>query len=397
MAATPGTVEHRVVHISAQAAVTIIGAALLFVVGRRMFVAAHRPLSWAAAATVVAILIEPLVERLAVHIHRVPAVLLTFLAIGAVVVGTTYLVFDSVQHAVDRLEEAAPKAAREIEHRDGRVGQVARDFHLTKRVESFTTTLDERVGSGNDVLKNTAGTAPAYLVCAVLTVFLMTYGPRLLDALLRQDPDEDRRDRVRKLVGPAVAKARAGVLLTAGLGFAVGILTATVARELDLPAPAAVGLTAGALALLPHVGIVIGSVPLLLLSLGFRTNSATLVLLVAVLAAQAFDSLWLRPRIARRSLDTGLLVPWVVAMLGYQIYGIGGAGYGLVFAIGGLAVFDRLHELNEERATEGSRSGRAPAKKVAKAKKAATEATKATKAAKGTTRKAPARRPRTAT
>jgi hypothetical protein len=68
-----------------------------------------------------------------------------------------------------------------------------------------------------------------------------------------------------------------------------------------------------------------------------------------VLAVQAGDSLWLRRRIAARSLDTGLLVPWIVAMVGYQVYGVGGALYGLVFAIGGLAVFDRMHELNEER------------------------------------------------
>ena len=356
MAATPGTVEHRTVHISAQAAVTVIGAALLFIVGRRMFVAAHRPLSWAAAATVVAILIDPVVDRLAVHVRRVPAVLLTFLAIGTIVLGTTYLVFDSVQHAVTRLEEAAPSAARRIEHREDRVGRVARDFHLHQRVADFTRSLDERVGSGRDVLKDTAGTAPAYLVCAILTVFLMTYGPRVLEGLLRQDPDEDRRQRVRELVGPAVAKARAAVLLTAALGFGVGLLVAAVARALDLPAPAAVGLTAGVLALLPHVGIVIGAVPLLLLTLGFRSTTATLVVLVAVLAAQVADSLWLRRQIARRSLDTGLLVPWVVAMVGYQVYGIGGAAYGLVFAIGGLAVFDRLHELNEERVAIATRS-----------------------------------------
>jgi predicted PurR-regulated permease PerM len=294
------------------------------------------------------------------------------------------VVFDSVQHAVDRLEQAAPSAAREIEHRDDRVGRVARDFDLTHRVESFTKSLDERVGTGRDVLKDTAGTAPAYFVCAILTVFLMTYGPRLLDGALRQDPDEDRRERVRTLVGPAVAKARAAVLLTAGFGFAVGIAAALVARALDLPAPAAVGLTAGVLALLPHVGIVIGSVPLLLLTLGFRSASGTLLLLLAVLAVQAFDSLWLRRQIASRSLDTGLLVPWVVAMLGYQVYGIGGAAYGLVFAIGGRAVFDRLHELNEERVAAGP-TRRAPAKKAAK------KVAKAPKAAKAPTKRTAAR------
>ena len=73
-------------------------------------------------------LLDPIVDRLATRIRRVPAVLLTFLAIGAIGVGTAYLVFDEVEQAVDRLEAEAPKAAAAIEDRDDRVGELARDF-----------------------------------------------------------------------------------------------------------------------------------------------------------------------------------------------------------------------------------------------------------------------------
>ena len=61
-----------------------------------------------------------------------------------------------------------------------------------------------------------------------------------------------------------------------------------------------------------------------------------------VLAAQLADSFLLRPHIAEQSVEIGLVVPWVVALLGYSVYGIGGAVYGTIYAVFGLAVLDQL-------------------------------------------------------
>jgi predicted PurR-regulated permease PerM len=371
MAASRGTVPHRVVHLSAGAAVTIVATILGLIVARSVFVDAHRPLSWAAAAVVAAVVLDPIVDRLAVHIRRVPAVLGTFLLIGAVAVGGAYAVFDGVQDAVDRLEQAAPEAAREVEAREDRLGEVARDFDLRKRVTDFVEALSDRVTGGDDVLRTAGGGAPTYLVCAILTVFLMTYGPRMAGAALQQDPDAARRDRIAAVVGPAVKTARSGILLTAGWATAVGVAGAAVATVLDLPAGLAVGFTIGVVALLPHVGIVIGSVPLLLLSLGFRSATTAVVIGLATIGLQVFDSMVVRKWISRRSLEIGLLVPWVVALVGYQVYGIGGGAYGLAYAIFGVALLDQLHRRNEQRLAE-------TAKKAAKA----TKARKATKKAK---------------
>jgi len=380
MAATRGTVEHRVIHLSGRAAVTIVLTVMGLIVAQRVFVAAHRPLSWAAATAIAAVLLDPIVDRLAVHIGRVPAVLLTFLVIGAVALGTTYLVFDEVQQALDRLERVAPEAAAEVESRDGRIGELARDFSLGERVDSFTKALNERATGGDDVLRTTAGTAPTYFVCAILTVFLMTYGPRIAKGALDQVPDEARRARIADVVSPAVAKARSAVLLTVGTAIGWGALTAIAATALDLPAPSAIGFAAGVLSVLPHVGLAAGSVPLLLLTLGFRSTTSALVVAAFVVAAQLLDSLVVNRWIAARTVDFGLLVPWVVALLGYEVYGIGGAAYSLVVAVGALAVLDRLHELNEEREAAAAKAAKA-AKGTTKRKPAAGTRKRAAKAA----------------
>ena len=298
----------------------------------RVFVAAHRPLSWAAAAVVAAVLLDPIVDRLAVHIRRVPAVLITFAGHRrASAWAPTYLVFDEVEQALDRLEAEAPDAAETIEDRDDRVGELARDFELTDRIRDGVGALDERVTGGDDVLRSTAGTAPAYFVCAILTVFLMTYRP----AHGRTPPCEQERDLVRRRShrghrrpGGAPRPSRRCVFAIAEAP--VGRLGGGGGRDRcsTCPRRPRVGFTAGVLSLFPYVGLTLGSIPLLLLTLGFRSLFAAAVLLVVVLVVQLVDSFLLRPRMAQQSVEVGLVVPWVVALLGYTIYGIGGAVYG---------------------------------------------------------------------
>lgn len=349
MAATRGTLEHRLIRLSWGGAITIVATIVGLVVLRRVFVAAHRPLSWGLAAAVAAVLLDPIVDHLAQRIRRVPAVLLTFLAIGAIGVGTTYLVFDDVQQALDRLETAVPEAAAEVESRTDRLGEIARDANLGERVDSFVEVLRGRVAGGDDVLRTTAGTAPAYLVGAILTVFLMTYGPRIATAAAAQDPDRSRAARASLITGAAVARSRRAVLYTAGLGAILGLVGTVVALLLDLPAPSAVGVAIAVAAFFPHVGLIAGSLPLLLLTLGFRSGALALGLLGVVLILQAVDSVMVRPQITRRSVHVGLLVPWVVALLGYAVYGVGGAAYGVMLAVFAIAVLDRLEAANQAR------------------------------------------------
>jgi predicted PurR-regulated permease PerM len=351
VAATRGTLEHRVARLSGTGAIWIVGTIVGLIVARRVFVAAHRPLSWAAASAVAAVLLDPVVEGLARRIHRVPAVLLTFLAVGAIGVGTTYLVFDDVQHALDRLETAAPEAAAAVAARQDRLGELARDGHLTDRVDSFVAVLGNRVTGGQDVLRSTAGTAPTYFVSAILTVFLLTYGPRIAMAALAQDPDPARRRRVGAIVALSVSRARRAVVLTVGVAALLGLISTSIANWLQLPAPAALGFAVAVMALLPHVGLIVGSIPLLLLTVGYRSGAMGIVLAVVVLVVQVFDSRVTRHWIARRSVHVGLLVPWVVALLGYAVYGIGGAAYSAIVAVFVLAVLDQLRLAQAVRAT----------------------------------------------
>jgi predicted PurR-regulated permease PerM len=340
VATSEGTVARRTIRLSPAAGVSLVAAVVLTWLLVRTFVAAHRPLSWAAAALVAAVLLDPVVDRLATRIKRVPAVLLCFVVAGGAVLGVAYLVFDDLDRAVGRLQEAAPGAAERIEARDDQVGQFAQDLHLTDRVDDAMAGLQHRVGSGGEVIRSTALTAPTYLVGAILTVFLMSYGPTIGAAALEQLP-ERRRRKVGDTLVAAARRARSAALLTLADCFVVGVLVWLVALLLDLPAPAAVGLVAGLVTVLPHLGIVLGSLPLILLTLGMNSGAQAVVVAVGVVALQAFDSIVVRRRI-NELVRLGLLAPWVVVLLAHAVYGVGAAAYGLAFAAFGLAVLDEL-------------------------------------------------------
>ena len=350
-----GTVERRLVRLTPAAALTIVGTIVGLIVARRVFVAAHRPLSWAAAAVVAAVLLDPVVDRLAVHIRRVPAVLLTFAGLAVLGVGTD----------LPRLRRggAGPRPARDGgarrrrddrgPHRPRRRARARLRAHRPhprrRRARSTTGSRAATTCSARPQAPR-----PSYFVCAILTVFLMTYGPRMANAALLQERDLVRRARIAAIVGPAVRGARAAIVFAIAEALWVGL---AVGGALDPARPAradrASAVTAGILSLFPYVGLTVGCHPdapahprLPVPVRGDRAPGRRRSSL------QLIDSMVVRPRMAERSIEIGLAVPWVVALLGYAVYGIGGAAYGVAFALFGLAVLERLEAAN--RAAVGS-------------------------------------------
>jgi predicted PurR-regulated permease PerM len=332
----------RVIRISGKSAVLAVVAVVLAILAQRLFVAAHQPLSWALAAGVVAVLIDPVVDVLDRRLPRVLSVIIALLVAAAATWGVIYVAFDDLSSGVDRLSESARDAAEELEARDDSIGKAARDVDASRRVDLFVDALDERVTGTEDVLASTAGTAPTYFIGGILTLFFMSYGPRLAQSAVDQLPDPRMREGVESVVPRALRRSRRAILLTVAEGVVAGLAVAGAAALLDVPSPAALGLAAGVMAMLPHVGLVLGTLPLILLVLALKSELVTVVTVVVVLACQLGDSFWLRRRIARRSVHIGLLVPWVVALLGYQMYGVGGVAYGLALAVFFLAVLDEL-------------------------------------------------------
>jgi predicted PurR-regulated permease PerM len=337
------TWERHLVRLTVPTAVIAIGTAALAVIARDVFRSAHRVLGWAAAAVVVAALLDLPIALLARRIGRVAAVAITFLVVAAVALAIVYGAFDDLQAEIERFQEAAPEAAARLEERDDRVGEIARDFQLTERVERFVDEIEDRFGGGGGgALLASAGSLPTYFVGAILTIFLMNYGPRIVLGGLAQIRDEQRRVMVADILGRALVRSRGAIFAALAQAMLVGIGAWLTCEALDIPAPATVALVVGLLALIPYVGIVVGALLIALLAAGFASVTAAVVVLVGAVALQVFEAREVRPGVDRATMRVGPAVPWIVAVLGYSVYGVGGALYGAAYGVFALAILDAV-------------------------------------------------------
>ena len=312
-------------------------AFVLITAARNFFMAAHRPLGWAVASASVAVLLEPVVRWVSRWMKRGLAILLIMLTLTAVVVTVWARVFTEVSEQVDRLERTLPVAAAELEE-DEDLGGIARDFRLRERVEDFVSELGERM-SRRSALEGAASSTPVYFVNGILVLFFLGWGPRMRAGFLRQLSDDDQRHRFDVIISISTRLGCRYVLAMAAQAMAAGVLTGVLLWTLEVPTPAALGTVVGAMSLVPYVGMLFGCVPALLLSAAVRPGVVTWTLAAYFLLLQVAGGL-LQQRIHRVSLRVGPAATVIAVVLGAEVYGLGGAVFGALLTVFGLAALD---------------------------------------------------------
>lgn len=330
--------------------VAAIGTA---VVAGNVFVAARRTIGWAVATIIVAWLLSAIIELLGRWMRRGIALLLTILAVGVLGVGAWLGVVASIRVEVSHIRTSLPAAADSLEQRY----DVAAQFKLSERVHAFVAEIDKRFSTSAAVSK-AAGTAPAYFVNGVLLLFFLGYGPRFLVGLRDQIADPERRAKVAGVVSRASTRSRNYVLITLAQIIAVVAGGTLVFYLLDLPAPFILGLLLGSLSAIPYLGAILGGIPALLLAAANIDIGVIAAVGALIVALQVFEVLVVRRRVDPRTIRVGPALPLIAAILGFRLYGGGGAVYGIVILIFALAVLDAWPAVTV--ATGGSTSSGSP-------------------------------------
>lgn len=307
-----------------------------------MLSASIRVVGWLLVAVVLAGLLEPAVTGLARRMPRGLALAVVVLVSLGIAAGVSYAVVDDLAAEVSELEDAVPRAAREVE-RSERFGEVAREIDLAERAEAFVEELPVRLRGGEvpDALRSAATRGVAFLATGILTIFFLIHGPRLVEAAIRQLP-AGRRPEVWRV--SLSAYRRSWHYITGSLAMAVisGLLAYACAAALDLPGKAPLALWVMLLDLIPLLGVVLGALPLILLAGTTATWEGTVAVAVVLLGWQAFEGLRLQRLVEQRALHLGPFVTIAVAMVGLELYGIGGALVGLVATVLAGATLDEV-------------------------------------------------------
>lgn len=331
-----------------------VGAALTAWLLSGMFASSHRTLGWVVACGVVALLIDPVVAVLDRHVPRFVAVVTVLLGAVAFVVLIGVGVAREVVESLDELKGVAPSAAAELEADYS----WARDLELERRVTDAVDQIDARIRER--AVAEAADALPAYLVTAILMLFLLAGGRRYLNGFLNQF-SEPRRTKWRTIVVRAARRGRRWILGSLAHGLVVGSLVGGVAWLFDVPAAVSLGVLVGAFSVLPLIGVLVGGIPAVLLAFGLEGWRAGATIALLLLALQLAEALLVRPRIEVHSVRVGPAVPIIVGLLGFELYGLGGAIYGIALAVIALAALDAAGQEPDGAAGSPAPPGAAPA------------------------------------
>ncbi len=255
---------------------------VLVLVVRNVVVSSAGVLGWAIASIVAAVLLSPLVSLLDRVLPRALAIILVFLAVAAIGIGARSLYVTQLQDQIDFLAEHAPDIASGIEDRSDRVGEVARQIGLVDRVGELTERLQDNLGTPSDALVDAARSVPAYVVCFILTIFFMLYGPRIITAGLERTP-ADRRQRNGEILRGAARSTQIQIGAAVAGAVVVGLVIWLVGTILDVPSVGLFALFGAAVSVVPYLGILVGWLPLVIVGVGVAPAwQVGLVALVAV-------------------------------------------------------------------------------------------------------------------
>ena len=125
---------------------------------RNVFVAAHQIVGWVVACSIVALLIDPVVNLVDRLLPRALSVIVVVITLVTVVIGVVAGLTRELLSSIDDLEEAAPRAAVGLEERY----DWAADVDVTTRVTDLVERINESVRS--ETIDRAFGQLPIYLV-----------------------------------------------------------------------------------------------------------------------------------------------------------------------------------------------------------------------------------------
>jgi predicted PurR-regulated permease PerM len=306
---------------------------------------AQRVLSWVLTSVVVAAMVFPLVALLARYMPRAVAVLLVVVAgLGAIgFVG--YRVVDDITSQMDRLQEAAPERAAELEADS----EFFQEIKLQERVERLVDSIPGRLAGGEpaEVVRSAATRGVAFLANVILTIFFVLYGPRLVAGAFEQIRDPVRREMVERVTRNASRRAFTYARVKMLEVVVQGFLAFAIARAAGVPGPAALAVWVALWTLVPVAGVVIGALPIVVFA--GATSMSWAVAVAAVYVVIAIGDWFLNRELQRTTVNIGSFVIVLAGFAGLELYGLLGA---LLFVMGAVLAVAVVAEIGPEEVGE---------------------------------------------
>jgi predicted PurR-regulated permease PerM len=294
-------------------------------------------------ASLVALVLSPLVRFNSRFVPRGLAILLAYLTVVVVValiaIGLAAPVATQLLHFEHNLPELTRQANRELADIQRFFDKHGVKIHIEKQGQSALSTLEKDllkrsgdiVSFSQGLLSKAVSVGVDLVLILVLSIYLLVYG-REIGALVRRlmpPGDGTTADDYPRLVQNAVASYVRGQLLFSVVMGGSAALLVTIFGLLGLfPAGTSYswffGVFYGLMEFIPYIGPIIGPIPALLVAL-FEHPISAVWLLIAFIGLQQLEGHVVAPQLFRYSLRINPILIIIALLIGDKLYGIAGA------------------------------------------------------------------------
>jgi len=309
---------------AALACAGVVGLVAVFAVAS----ATSRTLTWVVIGTLLALALDPLVDRIQqkVGLRRGVAVSLVLAAFFTSLTVLALLVGPETSRQVRTLSEDLPEVVGQLTELP-LVGDTLERNDVPQKVEDWLNNLPETLAGPDADIGDRAESILSGFLAAMATglvvIALLLDGDRLVRAFQRLTPvrHRPRIDRAGRQFYDIVGKYFAGSLLVAMLH---GLYVLCVGLVLGVPLAPLLGLWAAVVSLIPQIGGALAGAPFVLL--GFTESATTgVICLIAFVLYLNFENHILSPIIVGEAVDLSAPTTMVGAIVGASVAGVPGA------------------------------------------------------------------------
>jgi predicted PurR-regulated permease PerM len=294
-------------------------------------------------ATVIALILNPLVSLFSRVLPRGLAILAVYLLGLAVVAGVVIVLLNPVSAQVNRFADNVPHLVREANNELANVqswlNRNGIKIHIQQQGQTALQTLQHNVlkSSGSivtfsrDLLSKLVTLSFDFVLVIVLSVYLLVYAPQIgvLARRIMPPGDGTPEDDYPLLVQRAVSGyVRGQLLFSLVMGTSAALLLWVFGATGVFPDGSRYAVFFGAfyglMEFIPYIGPIIGPAPAVLVALFTDPISAVWVVLLFV-ALQQLEGHLVAPQVFRISLRINPILVILALLIGYQLYGIAGA------------------------------------------------------------------------
>jgi predicted PurR-regulated permease PerM len=295
------------------------------------------------AASVIALILNPLAKHLQRGVPRGIAIVLSYIVVLLIfaVIGALLSapVSSQLSHFTDNFPHFVKRANNDLVSIQSFFDRHGIKVHIAQQGHSALQTIEKKVlkSSGSvlsfsrDVLGKLVTLSVDLILTFVLSVYMLVYARHIGDLARRWMPagDGTPADDYPTLIQHAVSGyVRGQLLFSLIMGGSAAILMELLGLVGLFPAGShyAVffGLFYGLMELIPYIGPIIGPVPPILVALATHPVSAIWVLIVFILLQQLEGHL-VAPQVFRISLRINPIIVILTLLIGYQLFGVPGA------------------------------------------------------------------------